>query len=293
MSKKTYKEKVREQFSKTINKYIRYGHWGNLTKETIELTDKYFDESFETGKLPQDLVSEFVGEKFRSKECDYARNEAEVEVIAKFLTKTLTGLIQNTAKEIKENIQNLTDDQIQAHKEDIASFAELETMCSTDCDCEESCAADIHYIVNTESDGRMKAYLETNKNEIAKLIKYCNEYKIDTDTALNFIQMLSCTPDAKACLDKICKFEYKYEIESYKDANISLRNTIFDFLNTIEQSGHKNDEGMDKATKALLNLAAILKDDKLIDMSNRKELKLDRIILRDLLTDRINKTIES
>lgn len=236
MSKKTYKEKVRDQFEIIINKYTKSGnhgdgHTGILTKYTKELTEKYFDQAFEDGKLPQDLINEFSTDKFNHHvQRDGTKN---TEILSKWLTKFLTGLIQNTAKEIKENIQNLTDDQIQAHKEDIASFAELETMCSTDCDCEESCAADIHYIVNIESDGRMKAYLETNKNEISKLIKHCNEYKIDTDTALNFIQMLSFNPDAKVCLDKICKFEYKYETTKEFLISVSKQEHTEEILNDL------------------------------------------------------------
>lgn len=119
-TQESYKDKVKVKFYKSLCKIV----WREIANELLET---YFDQAFETGKLPGELVSKLE-----------ELNKSSGDVF-KFNLKQLNGLVQNTAKQVSETIKTLTIEDIGKHTEDIVAFAEIETLCSLNCNCEMTC----------------------------------------------------------------------------------------------------------------------------------------------------------
>lgn len=221
------------------------------------LVELYFWPAFESKILPKALVDEILnGGKFQLtygvKSCDTYYDGHWKKGIGELENKTdpvviilLNGLISNFSKESKLAMDTFTDEQVKEHEQDILAFAELETVCSSDCDCEESCAADIDFEVKINNDHRLKAFVQNSYLNYKELVNECEKNGVSQESLINTIAMLSTNRTLRKIFDRLCDCKYEIngldkEIENNnfivaKIFNILKQHSIeFDFLFAID-----------------------------------------------------------
>jgi hypothetical protein len=250
-----YRDNVKEKFRSIL---YRYGSSGFNLPEIVssmtpdkaktklvkpycdKLVELYFDLAFESKTLPEPLVDEILNSgNFK---LTYGSKSGDVYFYGKWQSKIgklenkkdpvviimLNGLLSNFSKESKLAMDTFTDEQVKEHEQDIAAFAELETVCSSDCDCEESCAADIDFEVKINNDKRLKSFVENNYSDYKKLVDECEKNGVNQESLINTIAILSTNRGLKEIFDRLCACQYKLYTD--KDYIKELNNSSKEFV---------------------------------------------------------------
>lgn len=205
----SYKEKIKEKFTKTLYSYCK-----NPAKEEYcsIVVGWWFEDSFKYGVISNSLINEIKnsGNFVFDKTCGSVINSNGEEFKSyDILIQKLNGLVSNFSKESKLAMDTFTDEQVKEHEQDILAFAELETVCSSDCDCEESCAADIDFEVKINNDHKLKAFVENSYSDFKKLASACEKSGINQELLTNTIAILSTNKDLKIIFDRLCLCQYE------------------------------------------------------------------------------------
>jgi hypothetical protein len=167
---KTYKDQAAYLFYKVLLRHCTLESYLDRDNYVQDVFDNHFDNCFYSKFLTKELIEIIRTESFKRQE---------------YLTKQLTGLIQDSVEEMKEAINSFTDDERTEYLKDIISFNEA---------LEEHTEATNKYNSKIHLSKTQISYLMSSDlfNKISVVVKVLKDYFKDDELAANvFMQLLT------------------------------------------------------------------------------------------------------